>query len=243
LQPVIVELCRNEIVRARPGERIALRVERHNNHAWLSVLGMGDRPAELSGPAAQRMEATLAGAGGGFTLMPLRGRLSYVAMLPIHPVADVPPQTAPTIREDDKAPLHDLLVMAIDDQEEARDALEAVLRASGARVQLASSGADAMEWLIRTKTSEWPQLLLCDIVLADEEGYEVLRRIRELEHSIMASATMPAIALTGYAETEDRVRAQQAGFQAHLTKPVLPEKLIAEIGSLTEGKPRGRAAG
>jgi ATP-binding cassette subfamily B protein len=115
LEPVVVELCRNEIVHARPGERIALRVERHNNHVWFSVLGMGDKPAELSASAAQRMEATLASAGGGFTLMPLHGHLAYVAMLPLHPVADAHPQKRPAAPEDDAAPLRDLLVMAIDD--------------------------------------------------------------------------------------------------------------------------------
>jgi ATP-binding cassette subfamily B protein len=240
LEPVIVELCRNEIVHARPGERIALRVERHNNHVWLSVLGMGDKPAELSASAAQRMEATLASAGGGFTLMPLHGHLAYVAMLPLHPVADAHPQKRPAAPEDDAAPLQDLLVMAIDDQEEARDALEAVLCASGARVQLASSGVQALEWLRRTQTGEWPQLLLCDIVLANEDGYDVLRRIRQLENerAILASLSMPAIALTGYAEREDRARAQQAGFQAHLTKPVPPEKLIVEIRKLAGERTR-----
>jgi ATP-binding cassette subfamily B protein len=49
---------------------------------------------------------------------------------------------------------------------------------------------------------------------------------------------MPAIALTGYAEREDLARAQQAGFQAHLTKPVPPEKLIVEIRKLARERTR-----
>jgi ATP-binding cassette subfamily B protein len=244
LQPVIAQMCRNEIVRARAGERIALLVERHDNHAWLSVLGQGDQPAELSELAAQRMEATLASAGGGFTLMPLHGRLAYVAMLPLHAVADLRLSVAPDAREAHDRPLDDLLVLAIDDQEEARDALEAVLSASGARVQLASSGAQALEWLTRTEISAWPQVLLCDIVLADEDGYEVLRRIRglESERRTQAHAPLPAIALTGYAEAKDWMRARQAGFHAHLTKPVLPEKLIGEIRTLTDPVPPADAA-
>jgi ATP-binding cassette subfamily B protein len=231
LQPVIVEMCRNEIMQARPGQRIALRIERHDNYAWVNVLGTGDKPAELSQSAAQQMEVTLAAAGGGFTLMPLRGQLAYVAMLPLHPVADAKPQE----RADGASPLNTLFVMAIDDQEEARDALEAVLSASGARVQLASSGAEALDWLSRTGTNQWPQLLLCDIVLADEDGYEVLSRLRmlEVERKLPPQQRVPAIALTGYAEREDRLRAQQAGFQAQLSKPVSPELLIAEIRRLT----------
>ncbi|CAB3786925.1 ATP-binding cassette domain-containing protein [Paraburkholderia fynbosensis] len=237
LQPVIAELCLNEIQQAAAGERIALRVERHNNHAWVSVLGAGGKPAELEESAARRMEATLAAAGGGLTLMPLHGQLAYVAMLPLHAVADV--------REDDGArQIDDLLVMAVDDQEEARDALEAVLSASGARVQLASSGAQALEWLRRTQRNEWPQVLLCDIVLADVDGYEVLHRIRALESERMstAHAPLPAIALTGYAETEDPRRAQAAGFDAHLTKPVPPQELILAITKLTGAKSRANTA-
>jgi ATP-binding cassette subfamily B protein len=181
LQPVLVELCRNEIVHAQPGQRIALRVERHDNHAWVGVLGMGDKPAELSQSAAQHVEATLAAGGGGFMLMPMRGRLTYVAMLPLHPLADVPPPTVPKESIDAARLLDSLIVMAIDDQEEARDALEAVLSASGARVRLASSGTEAIDWLSRTDTRQWPRLLLCDIVLAGEDGHDVVRRLRALE--------------------------------------------------------------
>ncbi|WP_243856775.1 ABC transporter transmembrane domain-containing protein [Paraburkholderia sp. BL6665CI2N2] len=239
LQPVIVELCRAEIVRALPGARIALRAERYDNYVWLSVEGAADKPTELTEAAAQHVEATLASAGGGFTLMPLHGRLAYVAMLPLHPVADTRPLAAQSLGEGGAAPFRDLLIMVVDDQEEARDALEAVLNANGARVQLAWSGAQAIEWLSDTPIDEWPRLLLCDIVLAGEDGYEVLQQIRALEseRSRVDTAVMPAIALTGYAQADDRVRALQAGFQSHLTKPVTPERLIAEIARLTGNKP------
>lgn len=241
LQPLIVDLCSNEIMHAKPGHRIALRVERHNNHAWVSVLGMGSEPAELSQATARHMEASLAAAGGGFTLMTLHGRLAYVAMLPLRPVADAEPQVAVKERADGAAPLDNVFVMAIDDQEEARDALEAVLSASGARVQLASSGGEALEWLSHADAVRWPQILLCDIVLADEDGYEVLRRLRtlEAERNVPPASRLPAIALTGYAEVADRLQAQQAGFQAHLSKPVSPDRLIGEIRKLTAARLRG----
>jgi ATP-binding cassette subfamily B protein len=234
LQPLIVELCRNEIAQAQPGHRIALRVERHNNHAWLSVLGMGTEPAELSQSAARHMETSLAAAGGSFTLMTLHARLAYVAMLPLHPVADAESHAAAVRGRDGARPLEHLFVMAIDDQEEARDALEAVLSESGARVKLASSGTEALAWLSRLDAGEWPQALLCDIVLADEDGYDVLRRLRALEtaRNVQPAARLAAIALTGYAETEDRAQAQRSGFQAYLSKPVSPDRLIAEIRSL-----------
>ncbi|MFL9912164.1 ATP-binding cassette domain-containing protein [Paraburkholderia sp. RL17-337-BIB-A] len=243
LQPLIVELCRNEIAQAKPGHRIALRGERHNNHAWVSMLGMGGEPAELSQAAAQHIEASLAAAGGSFSLMPLHGRLAYIAMLPLHPVAGAESRAAPTEQPDGTRPLDNLFVMAIDDQEEARDALEAVLSASGARVQLASSGDEALEWLTHADANKWPQVLLCDIVLADEDGYEVLRRLRALEgeRNLPPASHLPAIALTGYAEVEDRLRAQQAGFEAHLSKPVSPDRLISEIRKLTSADARANA--
>jgi len=243
LQPLIAELCRDEIVQAKPGQRIELRVERHDNYAWVSVLGMGDKPAELSQAAARHMEETLAAAGGGFTLTPLGGRLAYVAMLPLRPVADsdapAPATQGPDV-VDRAMPLDGLFVMAIDDQEDARDALEAVLSASGARVRLAASGDEALAWLANTPTQQWPHALVCDIVLADEDGYDVLRRLRRLEaeRELPLEERLPAIALTGYAQAEDRIRAKTAGFQAHLTKPVAADQLIADIRHLAMASAR-----
>jgi ATP-binding cassette subfamily B protein len=240
LQPLIAQLCRNEIVQALPGQRIALRVERHGNHVWVSVLGMGDKPAELSQEDARHMEAALAAAGGGFTLTPLHGQLAYVAMLPLRPIVDTGPQAmsvnVAAERTDNGDPLEGLFVMAIDDQEEARDALEAVLGTSGARVRLAPSGFEALDWLSATDTADWPNVLLCDIVLAGEDGYDVLRRLRALEATRYSRphVHLPAIALTGHVETDDPTRAQTAGFDSHLNKPVAPARLIAEIARLAK---------
>jgi ATP-binding cassette subfamily B protein len=243
LQPLIADLCRNESAYASPGQRIVLRVERHNNHAWVSVSGVGDKPAELSQPAAQSMESALTAAGGAFTLMPWRGRLAYVAMLPLLSVADPDPKVAlapPLQHAEGGRPLEGLLVMVVDDQEEARDALEAALSANGARVRLGSSGTEAIEWLESTQNAQWPHVLLCDIMLADEDGYDVLRRLRmlEAEREIPVGSRLPAIALTGYSDAEDHQRAQTAGFQTLLSKPVSTQMLIAEIVGLASGTPR-----
>lgn len=280
LQPLITDLCRIEIAHASRGERIALRVDRHNNHAWVSVIGMAEEPAELSQSDARRMEKALGAAGGSFTLLPWQGRLAYVAMLPLRAVVDestngassiggVPAASAAVSAASAPQPLDHaalleslqaearagwlvgnsepephrlqgrelagLRVMAIDDQEEARDALEAVLNANGAEVQLHGSGADALARLARTERSEWPDVLLCDIMLAGEDGYDVLRRVRELEdeRGTESVSRVPAIALTGYTDAEDHERARDAGFQAMLSKPVSAERLLAEITNLT----------
>ncbi|MEX3637421.1 ATP-binding cassette domain-containing protein [Paraburkholderia sp. BR14320] len=239
LQPLIAELCRNEIAQAQPGQRIALRAERHGNHVWFSVLGMGDKPAELSQATARHLESALAAAGGSFTLTPLNGRLAYVAMLPLRPVADAqPPLASESTGADSAEPasLDGLFVLAIDDQEEARDALEAVLSTSGARVRLFASGREALDWLRATDPTQWPQVLLCDLVLAGEDGYDVLRRLRELEGERPSlpgrPLPLPAIALTGYTDALDEQHARGVGFDAHLNKPVPPEELIAAIRRL-----------
>jgi ATP-binding cassette subfamily B protein len=239
LQPLIAEMCRNEIAQARRGQSITLRAQRHDNHVWISVLGIGDRPAELSQAVAQHLEGALSAAGGGFTLMPLDGRLAYVAMLPLRPVAEPVSQTA--AQSSDRAlPLDSLLIMAIDDQEEARDALEAVLGAAGARVQLAVSGAQALERLSRTDHGQWPDVLLCDIVLAGEDGYDVVRQVRALEAQlgVPSERALPAIAVTGYVAAGDPTRARTAGFQAYLSKPVSADSLIGEITKLVAGAAR-----
>ncbi|MCC8395478.1 ATP-binding cassette domain-containing protein [Paraburkholderia sp. MMS20-SJTR3] len=235
LQPLIAELCRNEIEQASAGQRIALRAQRHSNHVWVSVHGMGERPAELSLVAARQMERALAAAGGSFSLMPLQGRLAYVAMLPLRTVADVGPPAPHAAAPG--APLDGLFVMAIDDQEEARDALEAVLSMSGARVALFASGTEALAWLRDHDAAQWPQVLLCDIMLADEDGYQVLRALRELEAArpLLVGGHLPAIAVTGYTEAVDPRRSQSAGFDAHLHKPVPPDELIATIRRLAAG--------
>jgi ATP-binding cassette subfamily B protein len=92
-----------------------------------------------------------------------------------------------------------------------------------------------------TDPDRWPDVLLCDIVLAGEDGYDVLRRLRELEseRSPASQAPLPAIALTGHADALDLPRAQTAGFDAHLHKPVPPDELNAVIRRLASASGRG----
>ncbi len=80
----------------------------------------------------------------------------------------------------------------------------------------------------------WPDLLICDIGLPEEDGYGLLRRVRSLEaeRQVPLAERMAAIALTGYAQPEDRVQALVAGFQAHVAKPALPAELLATASRL-----------
>ena len=232
LQQIVAEMCRVQMRAAARGERIELRVFREDNHASLTVLGQRASPAELSPQQMRRLEKALNETGGGFAARYIDRHVAYVATMPLRPVLD-DPQASGTAHRD---ALKDVTVMLLDDQEEARDALEAVLESFGARVLSCVSGDEALARLRSLATAQWPDVLLCDIALGGEQdGYEVLRLIREQEASRGATLAerMPAIALTGHAQAEARTRAQAAGFQAHLTKPVPASKLIATIGGVT----------
>ena len=76
-----------------------------------------------------------------------------------------------------------------------------------------------------------PDVIISDIAMAGENGYELIRTIRSLAPA--AGGRIPAIAVTAYAGAVDRRRALLAGFQTHLSKPVEPDDLIAVILSLT----------
>jgi CheY-like chemotaxis protein len=79
-------------------------------------------------------------------------------------------------------------------------------------------------------------VLLSDIAMPDQDGYALIRRVRQLP--VEEGGEIPAIALTAYAREEDLARAMSAGFQAHLAKPVDPRDLLNRIAQLA-----ARAAG
>jgi len=73
-------------------------------------------------------------------------------------------------------------------------------------------------------------VMVSDIGMPVEDGYSLIRRVREWERA--RGAHIPAVALTAYGRVEDRMRARIAGFQMHVTKPVDPDELVAVIMSL-----------
>jgi signal transduction histidine kinase/ActR/RegA family two-component response regulator len=123
--------------------------------------------------------------------------------------------------------LRDLRVLLVDDEEDTLETLAVILRACGAEVQAAESAAEGLATL-----REWrPNAIVCDIGMPGEDGYALIARIRSLSGA--EGGQTPAIALTAYARTEDRVRALAAGFQMHVAKPIEPAELVATIAALT----------
>ena len=116
------------------------------------------------------------------------------------------------------------VVLLIEDNADAREALRVLLELDGYDVEVAADGPQGIE-VARAKT---PAVALVDIGLPGIDGYEVARRLRALPgpRSLL-------VALTGYSDPDDRRRAEEAGFDAHVVKPVDPDeltRLLARLG-------------
>ncbi|PYP82425.1 MAG: hybrid sensor histidine kinase/response regulator [Blastocatellia bacterium AA13] len=128
--------------------------------------------------------------------------------------------------------LDGLRVLVVDDELDARELVATLLKQCGAKVKAVSSAQEAFGLL---KGGGWlPAVLVSDIGMPDEDGYTLIRRIRELAPD--EGGQIPAIALTAYGQPTDRIRALSAGFQMHMPKPVDPAELASVIKSLT-GRP------
>lgn len=167
------------------------------------------------------------GKGTAFTVcLPLRNSKDrYVTALPSSTGGDNPVQLPS---------LEGLHILLIDDQEEARESLTLVLASAGANVFPAATAGDVLAWLPTVAQNALPDVLVCDIAMPVEDGYAVLRKLRAWKdrHGVARLQRLPALALTAFAQREDRIRALTAGFQMHVTKPVAPEELIVVIAMM-----------
>jgi CheY-like chemotaxis protein len=118
-----------------------------------------------------------------------------------------------------------LRTLVVDDNQDAANSLALLLRQSGDQVRVAYSGAMALELAPEFK----PHAILLDIGMPELDGYEVARRIRKDKQF----ANVRLIALTGYGRDADRKQTQEAGFDAHLIKPVEPQQLRELLTRLT----------
>jgi hypothetical protein len=119
-----------------------------------------------------------------------------------------------------------LKILVVDDSADAREFITTVLEQYQAKVTAVPSVAEALETLEQLK----PNVLVSDIGMPGENGYYLIRKLREIEAE--RGGNIPAVALTAYARDEDREQAIKAGFQMHLPKPVDPVKLAAVVANL-----------
>jgi PAS domain S-box-containing protein len=118
-----------------------------------------------------------------------------------------------------------IIAMVVEDDHDARELTRRILTDVGATVIEAAS-ADAAVTLMEDSNVN---MLISDIGMAQEDGYQLLRRLRALGYGPEA---LPAIALTAFARTEDREAALAAGFQDHMVKPLDPPTLIRRVAML-----------
>jgi CheY-like chemotaxis protein len=130
------------------------------------------------------------------------------------------------------APLRGTTVLVVDDDPLARDSLAAALEQYGATTLLAASAHDALSTLDHLR----PDAMVSDIAMPGEDGYSLIRRVRERPSE--RGGDVPAVALTAYAGRDHQVRALLAGFQAHVAKPFLLDRLVSVLcGVIGEVRP------
>ena len=121
--------------------------------------------------------------------------------------------------------LHGVHVLIVEDDADSRTVLAVLLQRLGALVEAVSSAKEAFERVSHRR----PDVLVSDIGMPDEDGYSLIRRVRQMG----GDRKLPAIALTAYARQQDAEAALGAGYDRHLPKPVAPADLIRAIKSVT----------
>jgi PAS domain S-box-containing protein len=121
--------------------------------------------------------------------------------------------------------------LIVDDESDARELLSMLLRQSGVDVIATSSAAEAMEELMACSPTALPDVIVSDIGMPGEDGYSLMKRIRQLTPA--QGGQIPSIALTAFSRPKDRVHALSVGFHNHISKPVEPAELLVVISQLT----------
>ncbi|HEX4341592.1 MAG TPA: ATP-binding protein [Polyangiaceae bacterium] len=161
---------------------------------------------------------------------------SFVVQLPLSLLRVESPSAAVAAypRIENSAPfdcppeLEELRVLVVDDEEDARELLVAILSRCGARVTTAASVGEAIAAFEAARFS----VVLSDLGMPDEDGYSLIKKLRALP--LDQGGRTPVIALTAYARAEDRMRVLRAGFNTHVSKPLEPSELLAVIASVVE---------
>ncbi|MGB7444440.1 MAG: response regulator [Coleofasciculaceae cyanobacterium] len=122
--------------------------------------------------------------------------------------------------------LHNLEVLVVEDEPDSLEFIQMVLEQEGARVRTAHSVREALTLL----EQYLPEVLVSDIAMPEEDGYSLIRQVRERVAN--AKKTIKSLAVTAYARDSDRHRALEAGFQMYLAKPIAPDKLLEAVAQL-----------
>ncbi len=159
---------------------------------------------------------------------------SFTVTLPAAPAALRPAAGRPDASQSSdasRAPVLDgVCVLLVDDEADAREMMATALETCGAKVVAAASARDALQALGRVPVD----VLLADIAMPEQDGYELIRAIRSSRTG--STAGVPAAAVTAHARDDERQRALAAGFQMHLAKPIDPTTLARAVATLARLK-------
>ncbi|MFL6198336.1 MAG: ATP-binding protein [Thermoanaerobaculia bacterium] len=262
LRQVAWNLLSNAVKFTPKGGRVEVRLERVNSHVEIIVADSGigispeflphvfDRFRQFDSSASR----THGGLGLGLAivrhLVELHGGTvevrspglgqgsTFVVALPLSiarldaPETRVHPRAveeAAACRDDPALNLRGIRVLIVDDEPDARETLMEILEHCEAEVLAVSSAGEAIRELERFR----PHVLLSDIGMPGEDGYALIRRVRDLPPE--RGGRVPAAALTAFARGEDRRRALLAGFQMHVPKPVEVNELATVVATLARG--------
>jgi CheY-like chemotaxis protein len=151
----------------------------------------------------------------------------FSVLLPIRAVRSASP-SGPA--DSDNRPLNGIRVLVVDDDAGARDVVSITLASCGARTQAAGSAREALQLLGEFQ----PDVIISDLSMPGEDGYSLIRRVRALGGKGLSD--VPAVALTGLSDVDERGRALLAGFQQFMPKPVEADALADVVRSLAHSR-------
>ncbi|OYD97839.1 hybrid sensor histidine kinase/response regulator [Nostoc sp. 'Peltigera membranacea cyanobiont' 210A] len=261
LQQVVWNLLSNAIKFTPKGGKLQIRLERINSHVEITVsdTGVGISPDFLPYvfDRFRQHDSTTTRSYGGLglglaiarQLIELHGGTitvaspgigqgtTFIVKLPVAIIykSSSEPEALDLITQADgtiDAPLtlSGLQILVVEDEADSLELLSTILQEYGAQVISVTSVSEALE-IIENATSQSLDVLVSDIGMPNEDGYSLIRKLRQLE--AQRGGRMPAVALTAYARSDDRKQALLAGFQMHLPKPVEAAELATVIASLT----------